>query len=132
MNFSPKSIIIDSHILIWLLFEPEKLSPIARAAVEQAEQVSVSIISLWELAIKFSAQKLPYAPAVLAEGIVQLGIAELPIRNQHLIVLPTVKLLHKDPFDRLLIAQALSEQSYFLTADKNILQSSYHTIDATP
>lgn len=130
-SFSPKNILIDTHIFIWLLFEDYKLTPIARAAIEQAEQVSISVISLWELAIKFSAQKFPYAPDVLAEGLKMLAIVELPIRPSHLMTLPTIELPHKDPFDALLIAQAQSEQVYFLTADKTILQSNYQTIDAS-
>lgn len=113
-----------------MLYSPDKITKATREIIEQAHSISVSIVSLWELALKYSVHKLPYAPAELIAGIEALQISELPLRSQHLVTLPEIELGHKDPFDQLLLAQAQSDQLVFLTADTLLIKSSYLTADA--
>jgi PIN domain nuclease of toxin-antitoxin system len=120
-------LLIDSHILIWLLYEPDKLSLQAKNLIEEAEAVYVSTVSLWELTLKFNIQKLAYSPHELIMGAEELNLNRMLLRDEHVLSTLDIKLPHKDPFDTLLIAQNEVEDCLFLTADNQILNSSYHT-----
>ncbi|HVA11422.1 MAG TPA: type II toxin-antitoxin system VapC family toxin [Candidatus Dormibacteraeota bacterium] len=125
---SSSQLLIDSHILIWLLYEPEKLSPQTQDILRSAEAVYLSPVSLWELALKYRKNKLIYSPKELAKGARELNLDRLPLKDEHLLTLPEIKLPHEDPFDTLLIAQSETEGYVFLTADKHLLQSKYNTL----
>ncbi len=120
-------VLVDSHIFIWMLYEQEKLSKQARELIESASNVYVSMVSLWELTLKHMHGKLAYGPEELTTGVAALNIEQLPLRNEHLVLLPTIELAHKDPIDALLLAQSEAEGCVMLTADKLLLESKYHT-----
>ncbi|QQS69015.1 type II toxin-antitoxin system VapC family toxin [Candidatus Saccharibacteria bacterium] len=124
------TILIDSHIYIWLLFESYRFSPATKRTLQTAEELYVSIASLTELTFKHGSGKLKYNPANLCQGLAEANIHLLAITNRHLEKYAEISLSHKDPFDRLLIAQAQCENLPLLTADQTLLDSSYPTIDA--
>lgn len=123
-------LLIDSHVLIWLLYEPEKINPQAQNLVQSVDVVYLSIVSLWELTLKFNKHKLAYAPKDLMAGAQELNLVRLPLRDEHLLLMGSIKLPRKDLFDALLVAQSESENCIFITADNNILDSNYTTYDA--
>ncbi len=125
------NILIDSHILIWLLYEPERIGPDTRKLFQTAETVSISDVSLWELTIKHSVGKLLYSPHDLIAGVGSLHLNRLALTDEHLLEIQTIKLPHRDPFDRTLIAQSKTEGCTFLTADREILSSAYTVADVT-
>lgn len=109
-------LLLDTNALLWLLDGDERLGLVARAAVDRAETLAVSVVSLWEIAIKVSIHKLAPIPE-LHETIRDLGLERLAIADAHLVALEHLPHLHRDPFDRLLISQALVERFTVLTAD---------------
>lgn len=123
-------ILIDSHILIWYLYEPENISQCAKEAIMQSRERYVSIVSLWELALKHKKQKLAYKPADILHNYKNAGLQLLGLSEEHLQAMLTVELPHKDPFDELLVAQAKHESIKLLTADSTLISSKYPTIDA--
>lgn len=123
-------LLLDSHLLIWLLYEPERIPSHVVNEIGSAAAVSLSVASLWELALKHSKGKLAYPPAELAEGRGALNLTELPVLSDHVLALHDVKLPHADPFDRILVAQAQVEQAVLVTADANLLASGYATLPA--
>ncbi len=109
-------LLLDTNALLWLLAGDPRLGAQARHEVEAAAELVVSAASLWEIAIKVSIGKLaalPGLPAVLAEA----GVRRLGIEDEHLRRLESLPWHHRDPFDRLLIAQAQAEALAVLTAD---------------
>lgn len=123
-------ILIDSHILIWYLYEPENLSQQAKDAILSSRQRYFSIVSLWELTIKHKKHKLAYKPSDIVQNYKKVGLELLNLSEEHLQTMLEIKLSHKDPFDELLIAQSKSESLPLLTADKLLIQSKYKTIQA--
>ncbi len=123
-------LLLDSHILIWLLYEPDRITRKIADELGNAISASISVISLWELTLKYTKQKLAYEPTELAEGIEALNLELLPLRSRHVLMLPEVQLGHADPFDHLLIAQTEVERATLLTADRFLLESEYRTLDA--
>ena len=113
--------LIDTHSLIWFIDGDDNLSVHARKIIENEDNyIFVSIASLWEIAIKFNIGKLeltqPFSrlfPYQLEENDLQV----LDIRIEHLYVLSDLPLHHRDPFDRLIICQAISEQLPIVTKD---------------
>ena len=109
-------LLLDTNALLWLLAGDPRLGTQARQEVEAAAELVVSAASLWEIAIKVSIGKLaalPGLPAVLAEA----GVRRLGIEEEHLRRLESLPWHHRDPFDRLLVAQAQAEALTVLTAD---------------
>ena len=109
-------LLLDTNALLWLVAGDTRLGLQARREVEVAAGLVVSAASLWEIAIKVSIGKLaalPGLPAVLAEA----GVRRLGIEDEHLRRLESLPWHHRDPFDRLLIAQAQAEALTVLTAD---------------
>ena len=121
--------LIDSHVLVWLLYEPDKVSTETKNLLQEADVVYLSSVSLWELALKFNKHKLAYSPKELIAGAKELNLERLSLRDQHILLLESIKLSHKDPFDYLLVAQSEAEGSIFVTADSRILDSGYHTFE---
>ena len=118
-----KNVLIDSHILIWLLYEPEKIGPKSKEILKAADKVYVSVVTLWELALKFKVHKLAYSPVEFIKGVTVLNLEKLNVQDNHIVELLSVSLPRKDPFDTLLVAQAKAENCIFITADQNILRS---------
>lgn len=121
--------LLDSHVLVWLLFAPEMVGAEAKRALESAEQASISTVSLWELTLKHAKGRLPHSPEQLTAGVATVGAEELAIGHRHLVSLPQVELPHGDPFDAMLIAQSHTDGLTLLTADRHLLSSRYATMD---
>jgi len=108
-------LLLDTHVLIWW-DEGAQLSPAARSAIESADQVLVSAVTGWEIAIKTALGRLRPSRTV-AQAIADSGFEELPLRLRHAEQLQTLPALHRDPFDRLLIAQATVDGLTIVTRD---------------
>lgn len=114
-------VLLDTHALVWALAEPDRLSSRARAALADPATVAfVSLVSAWELAILQGLERVrlqvPLA-ALFTEGLAALGIQLLPIRLAHIAGVAALPQHHRDPFDRLLAAQALIEGVPLASAD---------------
>jgi PIN domain nuclease of toxin-antitoxin system len=115
--------LIDTHAAMWFFNGNDRLSETAsRILRDISNSVSLSIVSVWELAIKIGIGKLDFAGK--AAGFVRLAenndITVLPIRTSHLTAYESLPFIHRDPFDRLLVATAIAEQMTIITADENI------------
>jgi len=108
-------ILLDTHVAIWW-DEGKRLSREADRAIRTAEQVYVSAVSQWEIAIKTALGRLK-PRRTLEQAIEDSGFEELPVRIRHGVALVDVPLLHRDPFDRMLVAQATAEGLTIVTRD---------------
>jgi PIN domain nuclease of toxin-antitoxin system len=113
-------LLLDSHILVWLMQKDTRISTETRALISGATAVFASTASLWELAIKVSVGRLRLDVESLAGLLDAAGINELQITRQHAMAVARLPHLHRDPFDRLLIAQAITEPMRLLTADPQL------------
>ena len=120
-------LLLDTHVLLWALAHPRRLPPEVRTELESTENdVFFSAASVWEIAIKAETLRSEFgvAPEGIADAARATGFAELAIRVQHAAAVARLSLHHKDPFDRLLIAQAITEPARFITADKGLTRYS--------
>ena len=107
-------ILLDTHALLWEA--NGSLSPSALALLEDtANQLYFSAVSIWEIELK--RKRLNTDPKIFYQNLLQSGYRELPLTSRHILNLSQLPHLHSDPFDRILLAQALSEQIYLLTDD---------------
>ncbi|HSH18146.1 MAG TPA: type II toxin-antitoxin system VapC family toxin, partial [Candidatus Saccharimonadales bacterium] len=125
-----RNVLIDSHVLIWLLYEPANLHPDAIGLLEDADAVFVSLVSFWELALMHQEGKLAYNSDDLMKGAEASSLQFLTLSPTHIRELSKIKLEHAAPIDALLLAQAKVEKCVFITADKYILASNYRTQNA--
>ncbi len=123
-------VLLDTHTLIWFMFDDSKLSETALQTIKTEDKVFVSIASLWELSIKQSLGKIDLAYSVkeIADKCNDANIIILPIEPNHLDSIKTLPDIHKDPFDRLLIAQATAEGMALVTKDTIIPNYDIKTI----
>ena len=117
-------LLLDTHIFLWAVTNDACLKTPARRIMEAADQVYVSAVSIWEIAIKARLGKIHAQPDELVQAIESSGFVELPVRALHAAGVASLPLHHADPFGRLLIAQALSEPLKLLTADPRLSQYS--------
>lgn len=120
-------ILLDTHILLWALGQPAKLPAAARALLEDpGNEVLFSAASIWEIAIKAQAGRFGFSvsPAEIAAAAVESGFDELPVRAAHAAAVHELPLHHRDPFDRLLLAQAIGEPARLLTVDRALAKYS--------
>ncbi len=113
-------LLVDTHVLLWAVAEPQKLPNASRAKLEAAENdVLFSAASIWELAIKLQIGRLllPIALEDITEAAKLMGFTELAVSAAHAAGVRQLPLYHRDPFDRLLIAQAIHEPARLLTVD---------------
>jgi PIN domain nuclease of toxin-antitoxin system len=110
-------LLLDTQVYIWFLADSRKLSRKARSSIGDAEQVFVSAASVWEAAVKSALGKLDVKSDDLVAGIGASGFIELPVSARHGAGVANLPPHHRDPFDRLLVAQAVYEPLHFLTAD---------------
>jgi PIN domain nuclease of toxin-antitoxin system len=108
-------LLLDTHVLIWW-DEGARLARDAKRAIEDADQVYVSAASGWEIAIKTALGRLNPKRRI-EDALVDSGFEELPVRLRHTAAVATLPLHHRDPFDRLLIAQAIVERLAIVTRD---------------
>jgi len=117
-------ILLDTHIFYWLFYEQRKLPSAARRILDEADAAFVSAVSLWEIAIKVRVGKLKADIPELLCSLEAANLLELPVLARHTPIVATLPLYHSDPFDRLLIAQAISEPLHLLTSDPQLKQYS--------
>ncbi len=110
-------LLLDTHIFLWVVTGNSALKSPARRIIEGADQVYVSAASIWEIAIKSRLGKIDAELGGLVEAIEASGLVELPVRAMHTAGVAKLPLHHTDPFDRLLLVQAISEPLRLLTAD---------------
>lgn len=113
-------LLLDTHILLWALDAPERLPPDVAAQIESSEtMVYFSAASIWEIAIKMALGKVDFhfSPEDIAQAAKETGFVELPVSAAHGAKVAHLPPHHRDPFDRLLIAQALLMPAQLLTAD---------------
>ena len=122
-------ILLDTHIFYWLSYEQHKLPPAARRILDKADVVYVSAVSFWEIAIKVRVGKLKADISELLSSLEAANLLELSVLARHTPLVSTLPLYHTDPFDRLLIAQAMSEPLHLLTADPKLKQYSELVIE---
>jgi PIN domain nuclease of toxin-antitoxin system len=109
-------LLLDTHVVLWWLTDDPTLSDEIKARLDHDPDVYVSSATIWEVAIKQSAGKLT-EPADLLERIRDIGFAELPINSGHAIAAGRLPMIHRDPFDRMLVAQARCEDLTLVTRD---------------
>ena len=110
-------ILLDTHVYLWWLQDHPKLSQASRDRITSASEVYVSSASIWEATIKAGIGKLEVDIGQLVAEIDNSGFQELSISAKHVATVAQLPDIHRDPFDRILIAQALCEPLRFLTAD---------------
>lgn len=110
-------LLLDTHVYLWWLQDHPKLSKEGRSKIVSASEVYVSSASIWEATIKAGIGKLEVNVNELVAEIANGGFQELPITAKHAATVADLPDIHRDPFDRILIAQALCEPLRFLTAD---------------
>lgn len=116
-------LLLDTHILLWAAGQPDRLSAAARKQLSDPKnELLFSAASLWEIAIKksFGRQDLRVEPRLLRRGLLDNGYTELPVTSEHAVALDSLPDLHRDPFDRILVAQALTEGVTLVTADAQL------------
>jgi PIN domain nuclease of toxin-antitoxin system len=110
-------LLLDTHALLWWLGDDPRLGSEARDRIA-ADETLVSVVSLWEIVIKVRIGKLEVDFARLTDLLDSSGMSRLPILDHHLTELVALPTRHRDPFDHLLIAQAIAERAMFVTADQ--------------
>jgi PIN domain nuclease of toxin-antitoxin system len=116
-------LLLDTHLLLWAAGQPEQLPAAARAMIEDPEhQLFFSAASLWEIAIKHGLGRADFRadPGLLRRGLLDNGYAELAITGRHAVAVAGLPPLPKDPFDRMLVAQAIADGLLLLTVDPEV------------
>ena len=117
-------LLLDSHVLLWALYEPERLPAHVQDIVsDMSNELFVSLATVWELANKAAVHRLPLAGSSverMIERMEQLGVIFLPITQSNIVAAATLPPFHADPFDRMLIAQAQAHTLALLTKDAEI------------
>jgi len=117
-------LLLDTHILLWALDTPERLPCLLREQLESSvTEVYFSAASIWEIAIKSALGKVNfhYSPNQIADGARMTGFIEIPISSEHAAGVARLPLHHADPFDRLLVSQALAMPARLVTADAALI-----------
>ncbi len=118
-------LLLDTHLLLWAAGEPRRLSKQARALINDPDnELLFSAASLWEVAIKrgLGREDFRVDARLLRRGLLDNGYSELPIISDHVVATESLPLIHKDPFDRVLVAQATVEGVTLLTIDSLVSQ----------
>jgi len=118
-------LLLDTHLLLWAAGDPSRLSDAASALISAPEnELFFSAASLWEIAIKHGLGRADFKvdARVLRRGLLDNGYSELPIGSEHAVAIDSLPPIHKDPFDRILVAQATVEGITLLTVDALVAQ----------
>ena len=119
------NLLLDTDLLIWAASTPERLSSEALSLLQNANyQLYFSAVNLWEISIKrgLGRQDFRLNPSLLYRGLIENGYTELVVKSFHCVALKQLPVIHKDPFDRMLVAQAVSEGMLLLTSDSVIAE----------
>jgi PIN domain nuclease of toxin-antitoxin system len=112
-------LLLDTHVVLWWLTDDETMSAEVKEAIDTEVEVFISAASVWEIAIKQALGKLTGPPDLL-DVLDRSGLVELPIRSRHAAEAGRLPLLHRDPFDRMLVAQARCEGLTLLSRDPQV------------
>lgn len=115
--------LLDTHILLWALVDPDKVPRVMRRLIEDTgNRVWFSAASIWEIAIKHSLGRgdFPVDPAMIWKAARQTGLEELAVTAEHSVGVAALPWLHRDPFDRLLVAQARAAKMKLLSQDPEV------------
>jgi PIN domain nuclease of toxin-antitoxin system len=115
--------LLDTHILLWTLIDPDKVpGPMRRIVEDTGNRVWFSAASIWEIAIKHSLAKADFAvePAVIWKAARETGLEELAVTAEHAVGVDALPWLHRDPFNRLLVAQARAVGMKLLSVDPRV------------
>jgi len=118
-------LLLDTHLLLWAAGQPDRLSATARSLIDNPEnELLFSAASVWEVAIKRGLGRNDFQvdPRLLRRGLLDNGYGELPIVRDHVVAIESLPPIHKDPFDRILVAQATVEGITLLTTDSLVAQ----------
>ncbi len=118
-------LLLDTHLLLWAAGEPKRLSKPARRLIDDPDnELLFSAASLWEVAIKrrLGREDFKVDARLLRRGLLDNGYSELPIISDHVVATESLPMLHRDPFDRILVAQATVEGVTLLTIDSLVSQ----------
>lgn len=118
------NLLLDTHILLWAAARADLLPPGSRAMLQDmGNTLWFSVASIWEVAIKRALDRPDFRtdPGVLRAGLLSAGYRELAVEGRHVIAVAALPRLHADPFDRILLAQAMTEGMQLLTADARVL-----------
>ncbi len=118
-------LLFDTHILLWAADRPDRLSEDARDLIaDPGNALFFSAASLWEIAIKSGLGREDFVvdARLLRRGLLDNGYDELPVTGEHAVAVDGLPAIHRDPFDRLLVAQAMVEGITLLTADELVAQ----------
>ena len=118
-------VLLDTHLLLWAAGKPNRLSTTARKLIDSpANELLFSAASVWEVAIKRGLGRSDFQadPRLLRRGLLDNGYTELPVLSDHVVAIESLPPIHKDPFDRLLVAQATVEGITLLTADSVVAE----------
>ena len=118
-------ILLDTHLLLWTAGQPNRLSAAARTLIaDSRNDLLFSAASIWEVVIKHGLGRSDFQTdaRLLRRGLLDNGYTELPVLSDHVVVVDSLPPIHKDPFDRLLVAQATVEGITLLTADSVVAQ----------
>jgi PIN domain nuclease of toxin-antitoxin system len=127
-----RQFLLDTHVLLWWHTEPKRLGPVARAAISASRGVTVSVATAWEIAIKTSLGKLKIPGDATMDALLTLaGFQPLAIELAHVAMVRTLPPVHRDPFDRLLVAQAMAEGLTIITSDRHLQRYDVPILAAT-
>lgn len=118
-------VLLDTQVLLWAAGQPERLSPAARKLLgDDRNELLFSAASLWEIAIKktLGREDFRVEPRVLRRGLLDNGYTELAVTSQHAVSIDSLPPLHRDPFDRMLLAQATVEGITLVTGDSQLAE----------
>lgn len=118
-------LLLDTHLLVWAMGEPERLDPALVRLLEDPMNTPVfSVVSLWELVIKRGLDRPDFQlePSLLRQALSEAGWRELPVEAHHVLAVGQLPPLHRDPFDRLLLAQAQADGLLLITVDQQLAQ----------
>jgi PIN domain nuclease of toxin-antitoxin system len=118
-------LLLDTHLLLWAAGQPRRLPAAARKLLSDADnELLFSAVSLWEITIKrgLGRDDLQVDARVLRRGLLDNGYGELPMQSAHAVAIESLPPIHKDPFDRILVAQATVEGIILLTTDPVVAQ----------
>ncbi|SNS43430.1 type II toxin-antitoxin system VapC family toxin [Sphingopyxis indica] len=114
-------LLLDTHVLLWWLGDNPRLGPEARGRFQRGDdELYASIASLWEIAIKNRTGKIDATASLIAAHLADCAIPVLPVELAHLTLLEQLPLIHRDPFDRMVVAQALALSATVITDDAMI------------
>jgi PIN domain nuclease of toxin-antitoxin system len=122
-------LLLDTHVVLQELEGSRPVSPVAQEAIEQATELWFSVVSFAEIGVKAGIGKLT-VPRDLREHVLRSGVRILPLEADHGLAVQDLPMHHRDPFDRLLIAQARAEQLTLVTADRRIADYDVALVDA--